>query len=162
VDGYQDELSAVTQVYEAEDGLRAFLFNPRNSAPAIKAMLTNVLGETVRPNILNFMLLLLDKGRMPLLPEIYREYVKRADEAQGILNITIMTAMPLDQQQMDKISETFRTIFHSASVKTSVQTDPSLLGGVKVRVGDKLYDGTLQGKLSRLQSVLAGRQDGQI
>ena len=155
VDEYQEELTVLSGIYETESGFKAFLLSPGTNVQTKKRILTNLFEGKVGPSTLNFLLLLLDKDRIKYLPEICRQYIRMADEQKNVLHITIMTAIPLEQEYIDRICEKFKTSFHSVSVKASVQTDPSLIGGVKVAVGDKLYDGTIKGKLSKLRSVLS-------
>ena len=157
LDDYQNELAAVAGIYEAESELKAFLLNPQNVVDVKKKVLGSILEGKVRQDILHLLFILLDKGRIGSLPGIYREYVRMADEKRNLLNITIMAATPVDQEHIDRIGEKFRKLYHSSSVKVAVKLDPTLVGGVKVAVGDKLYDGTIKGRLSRLQSILAGQ-----
>ncbi|HEX2938137.1 MAG TPA: F0F1 ATP synthase subunit delta [Ruminiclostridium sp.] len=154
VDGYQGELSAVSQIYEAESALNTFLLSPQKDLTTKKNVLTNIFNGTVRKNVLNLLLVLADKGRIELLPDINLVFTKMADEYRNILNITITSALPLNKEQTDIIGEKFRSLYHVSSVKITVETDESLVGGVKVAVGDKLYDGTVRGKLSKMQSAL--------
>ena len=157
IDLYQEELTAVSDIFRDETGLRAFLLNPKNSVDTKKSAITAIFGGRIHPELLNMLFVLLDKGRISRLSGICQEYMRMADEKRNILNITIMTAIPIDQGQIDSISERFRKLYNSSSVKATVDMDPTLLGGVKVAIGDKLYDGSIKGKLSRLQSILAGQ-----
>lgn len=154
IDASEDELIAVTGIYESDDELKAFLLSPRYNDAAKKTVLTNIFGGKVGKNTLNFLLLLLTKSRISYLPAISREYTAMADKKRNILNITIRTAAPLGQQNIDAICEKYKALFHCASVKAAVEIDSSLIGGINVAVNGKLYDGTIKGKLSRLQSAL--------
>ena len=157
VEGYQDDLEAVLRIYEAENGLRAFLLGPQNDPAAKKGVLTVLFGEMVPQNILHFLLLLLDKGRLESLPDIFSAYTRMADEYRNILSISVTSALPLEKAQIDGIGKMFQAVYHASSVKIAVKTDESLIGGVKVAVGDQVYDGTVKGKLSKMQSALAGQ-----
>lgn len=157
VNEYQNELTAVTLIYEAESDLNAFLLSPHRDLAVKRKLLVSVFSGAVSGNILNFLLLLLDKGRIELLPDICRAYVKMADEHRNILNITVATAMPLSKAQTDSIGEKFKAVYHGSSVKITVKTDSSLIGGIKVVVNDKLYDGTIRGRLSKMRSAIAGQ-----
>lgn len=155
VEKYQTELEAVSQTYEEEkNGLSAFLLSPRSDLPVKKSMLKGLFQERVGRNILHFLLLLLDKDRIRSLPEICRAYVHMADEYRNILNLTVSTAFPLNKEQLDGIGKTFQSLYHGSSVKIAVETDVSLIGGVKVTVYGSVYDGTVKGKLSRMQSAI--------
>lgn len=156
-DEYQNELIEVSRIYGAESSLSTFLLSPQNDLTTKKTVLINIFTGSVRQNLLNLLLLLQDKGRIEELPEICTAYIKMADEHRNILNITVTTALPLDKAQIDSIGEKFKAIYHGSSVKITVETDNSLIGGVKVAVGDKLFDGTVKGRLSKLQSALAGQ-----
>lgn len=154
VDACQEELLAVTEIYGKEEALRTFLLNPENNQNTRKSLLTSIFGGKVQQEILHFLLVLVDKGRIASLPGICSEYVKMANEKRSILNITIFSAVPIDQVQIDSISEKFRVLYNAHSVKKVLEIDPSLIGGVKVAIGDKLYDGTVKGRLERLHTSL--------
>jgi F-type H+-transporting ATPase subunit delta len=157
IDLFQSELTAVSDIYGNESGLRAFMLNPKNSVDTKKAAIAAIFGGRIQQELQNLLFLLLDKGRISRLNGICQEYMQMADEKRNILNITIMTAIPIDQANIDRISEKFRRLYRSSSVKAVAEVDPTLVGGVKVAVGDKLYDGSVKGRLSKLQSILAGR-----
>ena len=154
IDAYRNELIAVSDIYNSGNGLRDFLLSPKTKTSDKKQLLNDLLEGRVGKNTLSLLKLLLDKTRINYLPEISRVYAKMADERKNVLNITIRSAFALDKSQTDGISAKFRALFHAASVNAAVVIDPALIGGVQVYVGDKLYDGTLKGKLSRLQKVL--------
>lgn len=156
VDEYQSELIAVLKIIEADNGLPDFLLSPYRNLKDKKAVLINAFSGSVRENTLHLLLLLLDKGRIESFPDICAAYVRMADEHRNVLNITITSAQPLSKAQLDQISEKFRILHHGSSVKITEKTDSSLIGGVKVTVGDKLYDGSVKGKLAGMQSALAG------
>ena len=156
VDEYRDELEAVSRIVKAESGLNAFLLSPRKDLIAKKNMLAHVFGGSIRKNILNFLFLLLEKGRMESLPGIYSDYAEMSDTYRNIITVSVTTALPLSRAQTDSIGEKFRALYHGSSVKITVETDPSLIGGVKVAVGDRLYDGTVKGKLKKMRAALAG------
>jgi F-type H+-transporting ATPase subunit delta len=156
IEAYQNELTVLSDIYGSERELRAFLLNPKNSVDTKKSMLSSLFGGKVQPDLLNLLFLLLDKGRIGFLPGIGREFIRLADEKRSILHIAIMTPIPLDQAHIDRIGERFRKLYNSSSVKATVNLDPTLIGGVKVAVGDKLYDGSVSGRLSKLQAMIAG------
>lgn len=155
VDTYQNQLTEVSQIYQAENALRTFLLSPRNERATKKKLLVRVFDGKIRKSILYLLLLLLDKGRIESLPDVCSAYARLADEYRNILNITVTTALPLTQAQIDRIGERFKTVYHGSSVKMTVETDRSLIGGGKVAVGDRLYDGTVKGKLLKMKSALA-------
>ena len=157
VDTYRNQLLSVSQIYQTENALRTFLLSPHYELTTKRRLLSRVFDGKIRKNILYLLLLLLDKGRIEFLPDVSSAYARLADEYQNILNITVTTALPLTQAQIDRIGEQFRNVCHGSSVKMTVQTDRSLIGGVKVAIGDRAYDGTVKGKLLKMKSALAGQ-----
>jgi F-type H+-transporting ATPase subunit delta len=154
IDRFGKDLAAIAAIYQSEPGLVDFLHNPKYAIQIKRRVLTNIFNGRVEKESLSFLLLLLDKNRVKFLPGIYREFIRMADEKENILNIRIQTAMPLDQKDIDRICEKFKAAFRCARVKATVKVDPSLIGGIAVTVGDRLYDSTVKGKLSRLQSFV--------
>jgi F-type H+-transporting ATPase subunit delta len=151
---YQDDLIALVDIYKANSEFRGFLLHPQNDVKTKKLVLTNVFEGKIKKNTLNFLMLLQDKNRMKHLPTISAEFVRLADEHNNVLNITIFTAISLEEEYVKSICEKFQMLFKSSEVKATVKLDPSLIGGIKVAVGDKLYDASIKGKLSRLLSAM--------
>ncbi len=107
-----------------------------------------------REHVLNFLRLLAANGRLSLLPEIAHQYeVLRAD-AEKVADIEVTSAVPLDETQRAKLAAALKTRF-KRDVKMSAAVDPDLLGGAVVRYGDLIIDGSLKGRLARMQSELA-------
>ena len=154
IEKHQEELGLVANLYSSQEDLKNFLLNPKTDIDARKDLLRNVFKGRIQDEVLNFLLLLLDKGRIKYLHGIYEEYVRLAEEKQNILSMDIMTAAPLQSSQVESIKEKFGKLYKASSVKASVIIDQSLVGGVRVRIGDKLMDGSIKGRLKELQGIL--------
>lgn len=103
--------------------------------------------------IKNLIFILLDKGRIGILPDVYNEFIKIADNKKGILHMKIFSAAPLETQSAEKIKEIYRTKYGKSSVKAELFVDKSLLGGIKVQIGDTVIDSTLKGRLDELSKI---------
>ena len=154
VEEYQNDLKLISDSYEAESEFREFLLSPQNDIIFKKQVLTNIFKQKVGKNTLNFLLLLLDKNRLKYLPQIYKQYVKIVDKEKNVLSINIVSAIPLEQEYIDIISEKYKKLFGAEYAKVTVEIDSSLIGGIKVSIGDKLFDSTVKGKLSELRSAM--------
>ena len=155
IDGYQQEFQNVVDVYNKEQELKFFLLNPRVNTDAKKDVLKKVFSDSVNSNVVNFLMLLLDKGRAKFLPGILEEFIRLADKKKNILNMTIISAAPLKDAQIDEIKEKYMKIYNASSVKVNVEVDESLIGGVKVKIGDRVVDGSIKGRLESLKELLA-------
>lgn len=151
---YQQELGVIEGIYSEDAGFRNFLMNPQNETAVKKSIIQKVFDGKIRPEVISFIKLLLDKGRMTNLPGIYREFVQLADEKRSILSINITSAVPLSSTQLDTITEKYRKLYEASAVKAEIKIDPGLIGGVRIAIGDKLIDGTVKGKLKALQAIL--------
>jgi F-type H+-transporting ATPase subunit delta len=154
LDGAEQDLKAVCEAYGQSRELREFLQSPQNGSDLKKQALRALFSARVGLDTLHFLLLLIDKNRIGHLPEIWREFAATAGARRHVLNITITSAVPLDQRCVDAVCEKFRTLFGCAKVVAEVETDPSLIGGVRVTAGGRLFDGSIKGRSLRLQSLL--------
>ena len=152
----QQELGEIADIYINNNEFRDFLQNPQNHNQSKKEMIKKLFDGKIDKFVLNLLYLLLDKDRIGCLPVISSEFGALADEFNSIINIIIYTPEKLEGNSVDAICNKFQKLYNTKGVRHTVEIDKSLIGGVKVQVGDRLYDGTIKGKLSRLQSVLMG------
>lgn len=154
IDKYQKDLGAVEEIYSIDTDFKNFLLNPENDTNVKKSIIQKVFDGKIQHEVICFIKLLLDKGRIINLTGIFREFVQMADEKRSILNISILSAAPLDTAQINAITEKYRQQYGAWSVKAEMKIDPSLIGGIKISIGDKLIDGTVKGRLKDLKALL--------
>jgi F-type H+-transporting ATPase subunit delta len=101
----------------------------------------------------NFVRMLVEKRRLALLPEIAAQFeaLKNADE--GAADATIESAFPLNPQQMADLLAKFEGRFRR-KLKPTVKVEPSLIGGVRVTVGDEVLDSSVRARLAAMQTAL--------
>ncbi|MDD5289048.1 MAG: ATP synthase F1 subunit delta [Dehalococcoidales bacterium] len=122
-----------------------------------KTILSQRIGE-VNPLAIKLALLLASKGRLALLDDIAEEYQSLVDNYRGIEGTEtaeVTTAIPLDNEYQLKLAQRVTEIVGKPVVlKTKV--DPKIIGGIIIRVGDKLIDGSVRSKLAALKKDLGG------
>ncbi len=154
--GNIDALGAdiATFARNAEGTLLATLANPVYTGEERRAVLGAVLAKLgLAPIANNFLRLLLDKERMAALPDIVRAYGELADEAAGRVRAVVTTATPMTGTLQAEVSAALAAATGKTVVLETV-VDPSLLGGMTARVGSRLVDASLKGRLERLQLAL--------
>lgn len=155
---FQYELSLITDIYKKQPDFRLFLINPEvkidTKKDILKNILTNIFSKNLKPEIFKFLMLLLDKGRIRNLPGINDEFIKLADNRRNTLNITIISAAKLEEDQIARIKEKYGKEYRASRVKANIEIDQSLIGGVKVKIGDKVIDGSVKGRLESIKELL--------
>jgi F-type H+-transporting ATPase subunit delta len=154
VEQYGNELSRVHSAFVAQSALRLILESPTFPAEKKKAILAD-LSETLglSAGMRNFLGLLLEKDRIQYLPQIEGNYSRFADELSGTLRARIVSAAELDAGQC----ATIRAGLEKQSgkkVELKVELEPSLIGGIQVEIGGKVFDGSVKTQLKRIEDTL--------
>jgi F-type H+-transporting ATPase subunit delta len=116
--------------------------------------LERALGPGLPRPVLNLLLLLLRRRRIELLPRLAAEFRRLVNRRAGIVEATATSASTLRPDEVEALRERLERIT-GGRVDLRLEVDPGLLGGVVVRVGDRLIDGSVRGRLERLRSQLA-------
>jgi len=134
--------------------LMRVLADPALSFDSRRSVAEQVLGDTVTGGPRNLVLLLVRRNRIELLPEVAAQLRRLYDQQQGIVSATVTSAAPLTDADVSALRERLAGMT-GGRVDISLQVDPDILGGVMVRIGDRLIDGSVRGRLERLRTSLA-------
>ena len=129
------------------------LSNPRLNI-ADRTRLALELLEGVSDPTQNLVRLLLERRRIALLPQIVERYGRLADLASGIVRAEVTTAVDVDEGTKKEIARVLEEKL-GTPVKTHVSRDPEILGGLVVRIGDRVIDDSVRTHLQQLQAALA-------
>ena len=112
------------------------------------------LEKSAFPTIIkNFLNLLLEKNRIGQIGEINRYYMKLTDEVSNVTRAEIISAKPIRDKALEDLKEALRK-YTSQEIKTEVKEDPTLIGGVVVKIGDLVLDGSVKSQLEGLRESL--------
>jgi F-type H+-transporting ATPase subunit delta len=112
-----------------------------------------ILGDRVSEKTANLVRLLLKRGRIEDLPRVAAEFRRLDDDRQGITHATATSATELTQDEIRQLTARLEQST-GGRIALDVEVDPSLLGGLVVRVGDRMIDGSVRGRLERLRNQL--------
>ena len=155
---YYHEMSRFSAVLHANKNLSEFLANPVFDQPDKKAVLESVLEKVpVSPLTANFLKLLVDKRRIGILSAIEGCYRELMDNALKKVRVTVSTAFPLTGELSTRLQKALEGLT-GREVEMTVIEDPTLLGGIVVRVGDTLYDGSIKTQLNNIRNLLGEEQ----
>lgn len=148
------ELTVFSNTIKENKDLREFLINPIFSRDDKKSVMEALIKKSgVGGLTANFLKLLIDKRRIDLIPEILDSYREIMDKKLGVLRVTVKTALPLSKELSDSLKEELEKKTKS-TVEMSISEDPSLLGGVLVRIGNTYYDGSVKAQLNNIRNLL--------
>ncbi|EJW18467.1 F0F1 ATP synthase subunit delta [Paenibacillus alvei] len=149
----EQQLKETAELVKANHELYLILTSPNIGHAEKSAVLGKVLDGHVSDILLNMVQLLIERGRIDALREIADSYVRIAGEALGILDATVTSAYPLDESEKEAVAAEFGQKL-GKTIRVHNVVDASVIGGLQVRIRDHLYDGSLSGKLERLNRSL--------
>jgi F-type H+-transporting ATPase subunit delta len=116
-------------------------------------LLFDVTGGEVSNEVRNFVQVLAENGRLVLLPEIQKRFEEYKNDVRGVVDAYIDSAYPLEDTQLQTLIGDLERRFRRR-INPHVNVDGSLIGGVKVVVGDTVIDGSIRGKLAGMSAAL--------
>ena len=149
---WSDLVSELAQVGAHADVL-AYARNPKVSDSDIAATIQSLLKSPLTPEAKNFLDMLLANGRIELLPEIGTQFALLKNSAEGAADADIASAFELSAAQVSELVATLEKKF-SRKLNPNVTVDPSLIGGVRVVVGDEVLDTSVRAKLQQMRTAL--------
>lgn len=149
------QLSDFTNAYLESAELRNFLASPavdREAKHGVIERLATRLGAS--KVIRNFLFILVDNQRTTLLPQMLGALQLVLQERQGVAEANVASATALNDAQKARLQQTFEKLT-GKKIQAKYSQDPTLLGGARVRIGDTIYDGSLQNRLKQMRAQLA-------
>jgi F-type H+-transporting ATPase subunit delta len=151
LDSWRDELGRLDQLLH-EDVLQAAFQNPAVGMQR-RMELARLLAPELRPETENFLRLLVEHHRIREMGAILLEYNRLADEAAGIVHATITTAIPVEREDEARYRRALESRLER-KVNVTFQTDPGMIGGAAIKIGDHLVDGSIRMQLERMRQQL--------
>lgn len=146
------DLGAFAAAVKESTELRQFLVAEEISDFQKKKVLLD-LTENGDELVRNFLLLLVDKSRESELMDIYDGFVELVEEEEGLLHVEVVTAVPLAASLQEMLKEKIESSLHK-TVEMTVTVDEEILGGLKLRIGDRVADASVRHRLERLRELL--------
>lgn len=149
---WSEMLAALAQV-AADERVRAAIADPNLSDAKVAGLFISILGGKLSGDAENLVRVLAENHRLELLPGIRGQYEALRNEREGVVEAELYSAFEMEQAQVaDLVSRLEKKT--GRKVRVRVQVDKSLIGGVKVVIGDKVIDGSVRGQLGALENAL--------
>ena len=152
VDSWRSELEGAAAAL-GDERVTRLLSNPAVALEEREALVEKALSKAVSRPVLNLILLMLQRRRIEQLPRVAAEFRRLDNQRQGITQASATTAAELTPAELEALTTKLEQ-FTGGRVELDVAVDPSLLGGLVVRVGDRLIDVSVRGRLERLRNQL--------
>ena len=153
--------SLVHDVFAAQPEFELLLSSAAAGRKARAEVLRAVFAGRASELFYNFLQVLNDNDRLGLLRAIRAAYRDLHDERAGRVRIQVRSAVPLAEEQKDRLARRIRDAFHVEPVLVT-DVDATLLGGLYVRIGDMLYDASVRAQLDNIRSEIIARSSHEI
>jgi F-type H+-transporting ATPase subunit delta len=157
LDAWSHDLNILVEIV-ADDRVAAYLTNPSVATERRIAAVDSSLGANVQPEARNLVRMLIERDRTMLVPDIQEMFAAQVRAERGIVVAEVTTAEHLTDAERDFIRQKLETMT-GQKVELAMKIDSEIIGGVIVRIGDQVIDGSVRNKLEKLRSrLVAGRR----
>ena len=151
-----DDLTQLADSITNEE-FRQTLSAPRVSMAQKESLIRESLGSTVSPLALNLMCLLASRGQVQALPGIADSFQEMLDAHRGIERAEVVSAVGLTDAQQGQVAQMLNDL-SGKDVRLTTRVDPEILGGLVIRIGDRVMDGSARTRLQNMRRELAQRR----
>ena len=128
--------------------------DPNVDEGAIERLILGGLGERLDGHGRNLVQVLVQNGRLEIVPQIRALYEELRREHEGIVEAKIISALPISDEQVQRLVGVLESK-HGRKVSAQVEVDPQLIGGARIVIGDKVIDASVRGRLDAMATALA-------
>jgi F-type H+-transporting ATPase subunit delta len=154
IDLFMEDLNGVVDSFNEHPEFFELLKTPQISIEEKKDVIENVFSGKINEEVLNFLKIVMDKKRGNEIAAITKAYEARVYEHKGIEKATVVSAVPISDENMKAITEKLERLT-GKSIEMTSKIDKTILGGVTVRIGDRVIDGSLKSRLEDVKEDLA-------
>jgi len=147
---FEKGLKEISKLFTSDKNFKNVLLNPRIASQEKLDVIKEIFPEYNNKTLVNFIKLLIEEKRIDIIGNISEEYSKINSSLKKELNMKIVVAMQTDQSQIDAIVKKYKELYKADTVNYEVEIDETILGGVKVIIGNKIYDDSAKRKLEQM------------
>lgn len=155
LDAVGGDLKELVKVVQSTPELLELLTAPKISSDRKKSIIAELFANAAE-EVVNTLKLLVDTKRIHEVVAVAEDYATLAAEAQGKAQAVVYSTRELSDEERESISQAFAKRVGKESLAITNEIDPSLLGGIRVQIGNHIYDSTVLNKLARLERELIG------
>lgn len=153
IDNTLEEIRSLATVFSENPGLN-IAFSGRSISRTEKAKIVDTLKSEHSELVQDFISILFERDRLNCVDEIADAFIKRYDADNGIVEVTVKSVVELDSDQEDKLKSVVQSRFSVNQVNLTKIVDPSIIGGIIIRVGDQVIDGSVVKRFNEIKHML--------
>ncbi|NLJ83419.1 MAG: ATP synthase F1 subunit delta [Halanaerobiaceae bacterium] len=150
---FRAELASVLRIMEEYPDLKKLLLHPRIRREDKKLLLERVFSEELSKELLNFLKLLTDRRRESYLEAIYKDYLDLLNKEENILEVEVRSAISLPEDLKARLAEKLAELT-GTKISIKEKVDPEIIGGLVLKIGDRVIDGSIRKDLEALKNRL--------
>ena len=153
----ENELRTIKEIMDSNGDILAFLQSPNIPKEQKKEILKQAFSEC-SIYIQNTLFLMVDRNRIPSIPLMIDSFIELSYEFKGRARAIVESVRPLTEEEKLAISDVFSEKVKKTALEIENIINTDLLGGIKIQIGNRIFDGSLQGRLESLKRQLVGYQ----
>jgi len=153
LDRVEEELTRLKKSLDSNAELREFLSNPQISSDGKKSALSQIFGEKISPITLHWMNMVVDQGRQRRLPTMIEAFLTLTEDARDKVTAEVITSIPLSEDLAKRLEQELSKITKKR-VFLKPMVDDSILGGVIVKIENKVIDGSVKHRLEEIKNEM--------
>jgi len=144
------DLQAVTDIFHKHERIYTYLDHPRVKYAEKKQFLTETFKD-LQPMILHTILILVAHDHAEIIPSITAQFIQKVNEDKGVGVAQVYSVRKLSDSETQSLADNFAKRFNKKTIQIENVIDSTVLGGLKIRIGNTVFDGSIKGKLARLE-----------
>ncbi len=154
-DEFGSNCAEILGMLDGSPELTQILSNPIVKIADKKAILGKIVGETIHPFMVNFLMILVERRRIVNLTEICQQYQAALRKLKGIVLAEVTSAVALTEAQTQSVRDRVQGLTNASSVEIAAKIDPAIIGGVIIKFGSQVIDSSLRAEIRRLGLSIA-------
>ncbi|NGP44735.1 F0F1 ATP synthase subunit delta [Bacillaceae bacterium SIJ1] len=155
IEAIREDVKAVEDVFSADD-IQSFFLHPNVSKDEKKRLIDTGF-TNVAPEVKNTLHLMIERQRTLDIPHLSEAFNQEADAFLNTGEAVVYSVRPLTEAELQQVAEVFSQKAGKASLRVKNETDPSLIAGIRVRIGNRIYDGSVSRQLEKIERQLVSK-----
>lgn len=148
------DLSMIFDILSSSKDLQLFLAHPLLDISTKKNIINQLFKNQVNDNILNFLFILIDKRRISILQDIINKYFELIYKLESVTVVELITPVEFNEVQINNLIDKVKLLTNKKNIKLITNINLSLIGGFILKIGSKVIDTSLSGKLKQISLYL--------